>query len=51
MVSLKGLARAIKMGGHGVLVECGCVELAETNELGPISTLVQEVLGKYEVVF
>ena len=34
MVSLKGLAWAIKMGGHGVLVECGCVELAETNELG-----------------
>ena len=51
MVSLKALTCAVKMGGQGILIECGSVELDEVRGMEQIPTHIQEVLNKYEVVF
>ena len=49
MVSLKALTCAVKMGGQGILIECGSVEQDEVSGVEQIPTHIQKVLNKYEV--
>ena len=51
MISVKALVGARRLGGHGIYIKCGRMELVEHGGIEQIPTHIQEVLDKYEVVF